>query len=324
MWFLWWTILKNLFWKNMSFTNDEIDDMDSFICDDDMIERVGDDTDTETEESFEMPTKQVVCKVPPQGSYQCGRLMCSICSTLLGLCISSGVFPDPGSISPLLCVQLLESIMERSSKMQSNHMKDMDEMKQISEVLTIIEQEGMDVVKSTEKIECFGPLSHHHVSEQVSAEGCMIKGLDKVMEEDLKNGDGIVITTKGHTVYMMKVDEEKTYIFDPLYGSMDVVVLGGMKGAYDMMGYSSHRLKKDITGLENDTMYTGMIMKPVVVKPSLKRKEEDVEKEEIVVEHRATKMKVQIMEEATKVLENMRQEGGPVVQALRLLSNTTS
>lgn len=276
--------------------------------------------------------KEMVCQVPSQTSYQCGRLMCSICSTLLGLCVSSGVMPNPGEISPSLCAQLLGSIMERSSAMQSKHMKDMNEMKQISEVLSIIDEEGMMMMyskdqKSKKMVECFGPLSHDHVSEDVSAEGCMIKGLDMVMMEDLNGGDGIIITTRGHTVYMLKSDENDTFfVFDPLYGTMDKVS-DGWKGAYDSMGYGRKKHHKNVTGLEDDKMYTAMIMRPfekLITEIPKKRKEVDTEITTTTNQTRATKMKVQIMEEATRVLESMRQEGGPVVQALRLSKSSTS
>ncbi len=273
----------------------------------------------------------MICRVPPQGSYQNGRLMCSICSTLLGLCIASGVMPDPGTIIPMLCIQLIGSIMERSSKLQGEYVD--NEMKQISEVLGIIEEEGMMVMipstseeKSKFLIECFGPLCDDHASEQVvsTEEGMKIKGLDKVLEEDLGVNDGIVVTTKGHSVYMMKV-VDGMYVFDPLYGSLDKVS-GNSKNAYDYMGYGN---SKSITGLEEDKMYTGMIMrkfskppfKPTISKtptiPSTIPSPSTIQP--IQEPFRATKNKVQIMEEATKVLENMRHDGnGPVVQALRL------
>lgn len=265
----------------------------------------------------------MVCRVPPQGSYDNGRLMCSICSTLLGLCISNGVMPDPGTISPMLCIQLIGSIMERSSKLQGEYMMNMNEMKQISEVLSIIDREGMVVMLSPDMMtECFGPLDHGHILEVVApTEGFLVKGLDKVLDEDVGVNDGIVVTTKGHSVYMMKV-EDGMYVFDPLYGSLDKVS-GDARNVWEYMGYGNE--KKSITGLENDKMYTGMIMRKLGKEPKL----------EVVVDtpptqqlqqpisepYRCTKNKVQIMEDATKVLESMRGEhGSAVVQALRIQS----
>ena len=36
-----------------------------------------------------------MCQVPGQSAYMFGGLMCSICSTMLGMCISSGIMPPP-------------------------------------------------------------------------------------------------------------------------------------------------------------------------------------------------------------------------------------
>lgn len=43
-----------------------------------------------------IPTHFPVCTVPGQASYISGSLMCSTCSTVLGMCIASGLIPDPG------------------------------------------------------------------------------------------------------------------------------------------------------------------------------------------------------------------------------------
>lgn len=40
-----------------------------------------------------------VCTVPGQSSYISGNLMCSTCATVLGMCIASGLIPDPGICS---------------------------------------------------------------------------------------------------------------------------------------------------------------------------------------------------------------------------------
>ena len=307
----------------------------------------------------------VMCRVAPQGSYQAGRLMCSICSTVMGLCVASGVMPDPGTISPVMCMQLISSIMERSASMQKASLLDCNnnEMKQISEVVTIIQAEGMVALLSgDQRIECFGPLSHAHASEQemstacsacpskvtvtsswANAPTCLIKGLDKLLMQDMGRGDGIVITAMGHTVYMMGSSSSDLiiYIFDPLYGSLDSVD-GGWRSAYKYMNYGAmvgndraHKKNGGLAGGEGAMMYTAMIMRKPVVAPTPSQKVDPKlvvnlalppnTKEVKIVKRKfelvsppvsKTAMKMEIMDEANKVLERMH--GGPVVRALRV------
>ena len=297
----------------------------------------------------------MVCRVAPQRAYQAGELMCSICSTLLGLCVSSGMMPEPGTIPVAICIQFLNKIMQASSGIQQKSMStSANEMKQISEVVSMIQREGMvDLLlggnQGGTRIECFGPLSHDYASdsEMASASGpqphttralhdapaCILKGLDRVLMENLKCGDGIVITARGHTVYMLKssTDESMFYIFDPLHGSVDSVD-AGWRAAYNYMQYGYAKCSQVAGGLnggDHDNMYTAMIMRGKVVVPTPATIVLSVPtpfKSPLVLGKRGpvegdgvskTRMRVEIMEDANRILETMRHSGGPIVQALR-------
>jgi hypothetical protein len=231
-----------------------------------MAKRKLDDVGKEEEEM-----KVEVCRVMPQGKYKNGQLMmCSICSTMLGMMISGGVIPDPGSIPPDACRKHLESIMEESSSLASQ------EMKQISEVVNMIRLNSKSIdVDSITMVECYGTMVSGDSDEVCvreamdpsqgdgklleEADGCIVKGLDAVLKEDVEGGDGIVITHNGHTTFMYKSAgiPHRWYMFDSLDGRL-VCVMGEDPPA---MNVNPSATKKGDLALDEKFVYTGMIMK---------------------------------------------------------------
>ena len=57
-----------------------------------------------------------VCQVPGQSIYKSGGLMCSVCSTMLGMCISSGLIVPPSEDSMKDYQSYLVSIMSQSAR----------------------------------------------------------------------------------------------------------------------------------------------------------------------------------------------------------------
>jgi hypothetical protein len=223
------------------------------------------------EEEEEEKEMMEVCQVMPQGKYNNGQLMmCSICSTMLGMMISGGIMPDPGSISPDACRKHLEGIMEESSSLSSQ------EMKQISEVVNMIRLNSKSIdVDSITMVECYGTMvsgdsdeasvqeamdpSHGNGKLLEEADGCIVKGLDAVLKEDVEGGDGIVITHNGHTTYMYKSAgiPHRWYMFDSLDGRL-LCVMGENP---PVMNVNPSTIKKGDLALDEKFVYTGMIMK---------------------------------------------------------------
>ena len=93
--------------------------------------------------------------------------MCSTCATILGLSVSAGLMPDPGSIPRRVCMDLLNLVMQKSSTMQLDWIQQVaerggEEMRQIMEVVALImaSDEQGSFATAGKQIECFGPLSH--------------------------------------------------------------------------------------------------------------------------------------------------------------------
>lgn len=108
-----------------------------------------------------------VCTVPGQSTYVGGGLMCSTCATILGLSVSAGLMPDPGSIPKRICVDLLNLVMQKSSTIQQDWLRQVakrggDEMRQIAEVVALVvaSDEQGSFARAGKQVECFGPLSH--------------------------------------------------------------------------------------------------------------------------------------------------------------------
>jgi hypothetical protein len=57
-----------------------------------------------------------VCQVPGQSIYKSGGLMCSVCSTMLGMCISSGVILPPSEDTMRDYQSYLVTIMSQSAR----------------------------------------------------------------------------------------------------------------------------------------------------------------------------------------------------------------
>lgn len=57
-----------------------------------------------------------VCQVPGQSIYKSGGLMCSVCSTMLGMCISSGVILPPSEDTMKDYQSYLVTIMSQSAR----------------------------------------------------------------------------------------------------------------------------------------------------------------------------------------------------------------
>ena len=215
-----------------------------------------------------------VCRFRPQGSFHGGRLMCTICSTVVGVRMATGKLRDPGCVRRCDFESELEDCMRVSQGMQiTSGGRDMDQMKQISEAFDIA-CSGMNL--RPKRVECFGPLFHSGASKEEmisacmpcdgnesghlsAAEGCIIKGLDVLLQEDVLGGDGVVITTDGHSTYMYHSmgAPQRWYVFDSLDGTM-VCVVGDGKAVHSSQGY---KVSNDSTGLEGDSMYTAMILR---------------------------------------------------------------
>lgn len=108
-----------------------------------------------------------VCAVPGQSKYEGGGLMCSTCASILGLSVSAGLMPDPGSIPESVCSALLIMVMQKSSAIQQEWIRQVsktggNEMRQIAEVVALItsSDELGSFSKAGQRVECFGPLSH--------------------------------------------------------------------------------------------------------------------------------------------------------------------
>ena len=95
---------------------------------------------------------------------------------------------------------------------------------------------------------------------------CIVKGLDKVLEQDVKPGDGIAVTTGGHTTYMLHScgGPQRWYFFDSMTGEM-VCVVGSSAEAFRHAyggGATNRALGGSLTtGLESNKMYTGVVMR---------------------------------------------------------------
>lgn len=153
------------------------------------------------------------------------------------------------------------------------------EMQQITEVISLIRSTDMSSHFVTgRQIECFGPLVHHGACNDqmnqamgegaggsVAGQDCIIKGLDLLLDRDILPGDGVIITTKEHTTYMLhsKGVPQRWYLFDSLDGSM-VCVMGRGKDVFQykfptMMSCSSSAWSLS-SGLEPNNMYTAVIL----------------------------------------------------------------
>lgn len=183
-------------------------------------------------------------------------------------------------------------------------------MRQISEIITVLkEKEGFSVGNT---IECFGPIhstfsaikpeemdqansslpikkdcqeSTGQANEALlEAPSVIIKGLDDLLENCVKFGDSLVLTTSKHTtcVFRSRGIPDRWYIFDPLYGSLDCVVspqvgqntpLHASRLVHEAIikprtsvhdNYNNDRnTLQCTTGLEDNCMYTAVIIKPV-------------------------------------------------------------
>lgn len=95
---------------------------------------------------------------------------------------------------------------------------------------------------------------------------CIVKGLDSVLMNDVRPGDGIVITTGGHTTYMLHSCGGPTrwYRFDSMTGNLECIMGDGSNAfryAYCTAAGAVPGRSCSQTGLESSKMYTGMIMR---------------------------------------------------------------
>lgn len=302
-----------------------------------------------THAPLKMTEYYMVCSVPPQSAYPAGRLMCSTCSTLLALSISSGIMPDPGSITEAACANMLNRIMSKSSDIQRTHIQNGsgDEMRQIEEVVLLIQNtDTSGMFRTNARVECFGPLLHNTVSgtEMMvamtattannitlsKAPDCIIKGLDQIVVEDVRQGDGIVVTTGAHTTYMFhsKGVPPRWYLFDSLDGTMVCVVGSGADAFHYKYGHHHHRPPCS-NGLEGSSMFTGMIMRGctslIQPPPSLLQSPPPQLLQSSPPCNTTTDPRLRrakIMQDATNALNVMQQgTGGGVVHALRISSS---
>ena len=219
-----------------------------------------------------------ICTVPHQSTYSAGTSMCSTCSTLLGLSITSGLMPDPGSITPAACAHFLNAIMHKSSLMQRDHVQtgNNEEMRQIEEVVAMIKKtDTTGALTINNHIECFGPLQHDAASESEMLDAAMgqsgpepehiIKGLDRLLADDIQPGDGVVVTTGGHTTYILHSTSRdplgfqfRWYLFDSLDGTMTCV----MGEASEVFQYKYGHT------MDGTRMFTAMIMRARAPPPS--------------------------------------------------------